>query len=221
MLALAQLSKITWFWKRQFPKGSCWTADDYRSWVAVGTRITGSPLPALGLCFAKLRKVNIFLMISITTPEGLEADIVSGGDASLQVYCDKLNETHFGGSLPPISVSAVSRFKHPTVESLHAITLKTDEVPDLQGLGTPWLILIDQTYCELPFVAQLMLHEMTHVLLPDENPYHSERFWATLRDKWLIEFDLVLGVGLNGDEKKSGLTKQLLDATSIYRHLGL
>ena len=83
------------------------------------------------------------------------------------------------------------------------------------------MILIHETYCDLPFVAQLMLHEMTHVLLPDENPYHSEKFWSTLRSKWLIDLDLVLGVGLNGDEEPSGLAGQLLDATSIHRQLGL
>jgi hypothetical protein len=160
-------------------------------------------------------------MISLITPDGLEADILSGGDASLQSDCDTLNRTHFGGALPPITVSAVSRFKHTTVDPIQAITLKTDEVPELRGLGTLWLILIHEKYCELPFVAQLLLHEMTHVLLPDEKPYHSEKFWATLREKWLIDLNLVLGVGLNGDETPSGLTKQLLDGTSFLHYLGL
>jgi hypothetical protein len=160
-------------------------------------------------------------MISMKTVDGLEADIVSQGDAALQVFCDLLNASHFGGALPPISVSAVSRFNHPTTDPLHAITLRKEEVPETLGLDTPWLILIHQTYADLPFVAQLLLHEMTHVLLPDENPYHSQKFWVTLREKWLIDLDLVMGVGLNKDEQPSGQTKKLLDATSMLRHLGL
>lgn len=160
-------------------------------------------------------------VIPIVTADGFEADVLSAGDASLQVFCDTLNNTHFDGALPPISIFAASRFKHPTVQSVHAITLKTDEVPALQGLGTPWLILIHRAYCDLPFVIQLMLHEMTHVFLPHESPYHSKKFWETLQSKWLIDIDLVLGVGLNGDEERGGLTKQLLDATEIYQQLGL
>ena len=160
-------------------------------------------------------------MISFTTPEGFEADLVNGGDASLQVFCDKLNQTHFAGNLPPVSAFAASRLKHPSISPLQAITFKTEEAPDLKGLGTPWLILVHENYCEFPFVVQLLLHEMTHVLLPDENPYHSEKFWATLLAKWLLDSNLVLGVGLNGDEKCSGLTKQLLDATAVHRALGL
>ena len=160
-------------------------------------------------------------MTQVTTPEGFEADLKDGGDYSLQVICDKLNETHFGGGLPPISVFAVSRFKHPTIDPLRAITLKTNEVPDLKGLGTPWVVLIHEKFCQLPELAQMLLHEMTHILLPDETPYHSEKFWATLRDKWEQDFELILGVGLNGDETPSGLTKELLDATAVYRRFGV
>jgi len=61
---------------------------------------------------------------------------------------------------------------------------------------------------------------MTHVYLPDEQPHHSEKFWNTLREKWLLDADLVLGVGLNGDETPKGLTKELLDQTSILRLWG-
>lgn len=160
-------------------------------------------------------------MIKMTTPEGLEADVLSGGDAAIQLICDKLNQTHFGGLLPPITASAASRFKHPGSKPLHAITLKTADVPDLKGLGTPWLVLIHENYCELPELAQLLLHEMIHVLLPDENPYHSQRFWATLREKWLLDSDLVLGVGLNEDEEPKGLVRDLLAIGATCRLLGL
>jgi hypothetical protein len=163
-------------------------------------------------------------MISITTKAGLKAELLSGGDAWLQVFCDTLNETHFRGELPPISVCAVSRLEHPTAAPLHAIALKVEEVPEvpvLRSFGTPWVILIHRTYCELPFVVQLMLHEMTHVLLPDESPFHSKNFWATLKEKWKVDCDLVLGVGLNADETPSGLAKRLLEATSIHRSLRL
>jgi hypothetical protein len=160
-------------------------------------------------------------MISFTTPEGLEVDVVAGGDASVQVICDKLNETHFEGKLPPISAFAASRIKHPSGKPIHGITLKAEEVPDLRGLGTPWLILIQATYCDFPELIQVLLHEMTHVLLPDENPYHSPKFWATLREKWLLDFDLVLGVGLNEDEQPSGLTQRLLNSTAIHRAFGI
>jgi hypothetical protein len=160
-------------------------------------------------------------MISFHRSDGFEADIFDGGNASVQVYCDILNQTHFNGELPPVSAFAASRLSHPTASPIHAITFKTDEVPELEGIQTPWLILVHHTFCDLPFVAQLLLHEMTHVLLPDENPYHSPKFWATLREKWLIDFDLVSGFGLNGDEEKSGLSKRLLDATLIHRMLGL
>lgn len=161
------------------------------------------------------------MTIEFVTPDGLEVDLVDGGDASLQAVCDKLNQTHFEGKLPGISVFAASRLEHPSGKPIHAITLKTDEVPTLGGLGTPWLILIHKTHCDLPVLAQLLLHEMTHVLLPDENPYHSKRFWVTLRDKWSVDFDLVLGVGLNGDETPTGLTRQLFDIFSMYHRWGL
>lgn len=160
-------------------------------------------------------------MTSITTPEGLEANIVSGGDATVQAMCDILNRTHFGGALPPISAFAASRLEHPTLGLLPAITLKSDEVSDLRGLGTPWLVLIHERFCMLPFVAQLLLHEMTHVSLPDESPYHSERFWTVLKEKWLVDFSLISGVGLNEDEAPNGLTKQILDIASLHRSLGL
>jgi hypothetical protein len=159
-------------------------------------------------------------MISFKTPEGFEADVYSAGDAFVQFVCDTLNVTHFGGKLPPISASAASRLNHPTANPVHAITFRTDEVPELKGLETPWLILIDHRFCDMPFLVQLLLHEMTHVLLPDENPYHSHAFWETLREKWLLDFNLVSGVGLNGDEGPVGLTKELLDKLSAYRLLG-
>jgi hypothetical protein len=139
----------------------------------------------------------------------------------LQVYCDILNETHFEGALSQISVFATEHLTHPTVSPLQAITLKVADVPVLKGLDTPWHILIEKKFCEFPFVAQLLLHEMTHIYLPDEEPYHSENFWATLREKWLIDFDLVSGGGLNGDESPRGITKRLLDATALYRQFGI
>jgi hypothetical protein len=156
----------------------------------------------------------------VVTPEGFSADVIEQGDFSLQVICDRLNQTHFSGTLPLISVHAVSSFKHSTQEVLHAITFKVEELPDFRPLGRPWVILIHKEHTAFPEVAQLLLHEMTHVLLPDENPYHSQTFWATLREKWMLDLDLLLGVGLNGDERPSGLTKELLDATSIYRDFG-
>jgi len=159
-------------------------------------------------------------MISFETPDGYSVDVVSGGDASLQVICDHLNQTHFAGELPPISVFAAESLIHPTVSPIDAFTFKTDEVPELAGLQTPWLILIHKDFSVLPFLAQLLIHEMTHVYLPDEQPHHSEKFWNTLREKWLLDADLVLGVGLNGDETPKGLTKELLDQTSILRLWG-
>jgi hypothetical protein len=63
-----------------------------------------------------------------------------------------------------------------------------------------WLICIHERFCGLPFLAQLLIHEMTYVLLPAEVPYHSQKFWDTLREKWLIDFPLVVGEGLNDDE---------------------
>lgn len=160
-------------------------------------------------------------MTKIWTNDGFEAELVKGGDGSLQVYCDILNQTHFGADLPGIAVFATEYMKHPTASPLHAITLKVEEVPILKGLDVPWLILIQRNYCELPFVAQLLLHEMTHVYLPDNVPYHSETFWATLREKWLVDFDLVSGVGLNGDETPRGITKRLLNETALHRHFGI
>jgi hypothetical protein len=157
----------------------------------------------------------------VTTHEGFEAEVIEQGGYSLQVICDKLNKTHFGGALPAISALAISSFKHPTLERLNAITFKTVELPDLRALGSDWVILVHERYCGLPDVAQLLLHEMTHVLLPDEDPFHSEKFWATLKEKWMLDFDLVLGVGLNGDEKPSGLVKELLNATALCRNFGL
>lgn len=138
----------------------------------------------------------------------------------MQVYCDILNKTHFGGALPPIAVFATDRMTHPTASPLQAITLKVEEVPVLKGLDTPWLILIQKNFCEFPFVAQLLLHEMTHIYLPDQEPYHSDAFWTTLREKWLVDFDLVSGGGLNGDESPRGTTKLLLDATVSHRLFG-
>jgi hypothetical protein len=160
-----------------------------------------------------------FQMTTITTPDGFEAVLLDGGDHSLQVICDKLNDTHFGGTLPAISVFAVRSISHPTVQVLHAITLKTQEFPDLRGIQTPWVILIQEAYCKLPFAVQLLLHEMTHVLYPDEN--HTEQFWTALRAKWLIDLPLVLGVGLHEDESPTGLIKELLDSIFACRRLGL
>jgi hypothetical protein len=157
----------------------------------------------------------------VTTTEGFEAEIVEQGACSLQVICDKLNQTHFSGNLPAISALAVSTFKHPTLQRLNAITLKIEECPALKFCGTDWVILVHQRYCGLPEIAQLLLHEMTHVSLPDEDPYHSPRFWTTLKEKWLLDLDLVLGVGLNGDEKPSGLTKELLALTTFLHGFGL
>lgn len=160
-------------------------------------------------------------MISFETPDGYSVEVVSGGDASLQVICDRLNQTHFAGELPPISAFAAESLIHPTVSPIHAFTFKRDEVPELTGLSTPWLILIHRDFCVMPFLAQLLIHEMTHVYLPDEQPHHSERFWNTLREKWFIDSDLILGVGLNADETPKGLTKELLDQTAILHALGL
>src|ERR1700683_725048 len=159
-------------------------------------------------------------MISFTTPNGYHANLVSGGDASLQLICDQLNRTHFGGELPPISAFAATDLIHSSVSPIHALTFKREEVPESTGLDTPWLILIHQNFCALPFLAQLLIHEMTHVLLPDEDPHHSLKFWATLKEKWLIDFDLVLGVGLNADEMPRRLTNAILDAPAICRLLG-
>jgi len=159
-------------------------------------------------------------VIKLTTPDGFEADLLDGGDACLQVYCDELNRTHFGGTLPPITVSAVSRFKHPTSEVLFAITFKAEELP-VFGLQTPWLILIHQDYCAMPLGVQYLLHEMTHVFLPDEVPFHSEKFWSTLREKWLIDLELMMGMVFASDETPSGLGKRLLEMTAFHRLLGL
>ncbi len=160
-------------------------------------------------------------MIHFKTDDGGEVDVLDGGDAAIQVICDKLNQTHFEGKLPKISAFAASRIQHPSGKPIHAVTFKESEVPELRGLGTPWLILIHKNYCDFPELAQLLLHEMTHVFLPDESPYHSQKFWATLREKWMLDLDLMLGVGLNSDEKPSGLTKELLDKTALIHAIGL
>ena len=157
----------------------------------------------------------------VTTTEGFEAEIVEQGACSVQAICDKLSQTHFAGKLPAIGVFAASGFKHPTLQRLNAITLKIEECPALKFCGAPWVILVHERYCGLPEIVQFLLHEMTHVLLPDENPYHSERFWTTLKEKWLLDLNLVLGVGLNGDEKPSGLTKDLLALTTFLHGFGL
>ena len=70
-------------------------------------------------------------MNTIITSEGFEADVT----LTLQPCCDMLNATHFDGALPLISAFAVSRFKHPTMHPLHAISIKTEEIPELQGLA--------------------------------------------------------------------------------------
>lgn len=156
-------------------------------------------------------------MTMITTSDGFEADLCEKSSGPLQAVCEKLNQTHFGGALPEILVLAVTRFKHPTTDVVHAITLRTKEIPELNGLEAPWVILIHENHCILPDVAQYLLHEMTHVLLPDEDPFHSARFWATLREKWMLDMDLILGVGLNKDEAPSGLTKEILDLANLSR----
>jgi hypothetical protein len=160
-------------------------------------------------------------MDTIKTDDGLEADILDGGDEALQVSCNLLNQTHFSGMLPSISVFAVSRLEQPNGKPLHAIALKTENVPDLRGIQSTWVVLVHKNYCDFPFVAQLLLHEMTHVLLPDENPCHSETFWATLREKWEVDMGLVMGVGLNADENPRGLTKLHLDSLALLRKFGL
>ncbi len=157
----------------------------------------------------------------ITMLGGFEADVRAKGSGSIQVVCDKLNATHFGGVLPAISTFAITRFQHPTKNPLHAIALRTEESPELTGIEIPWAILIHENYCDLPEVAQLLLHEMTHILLPDENPFHSARFWATLREKWMLDMELVLGVGLNADEAPTGLTKEILGLTRLCQLFGI
>jgi hypothetical protein len=160
-------------------------------------------------------------MTTITISGGFEADLRETGDVSLQGTFEKLKQTHFGGNLPEVSVFAVTRFKHPTEEMVHAFALKTEESPELRDIGTPWAILIHENYCALPGLAQYLLHEMTHVLLPNENPFHSAHFWATLREKWMLDLNLVMGVGLNGDEIPSGLTKEILSLTKVCHLFGL
>jgi len=150
----------------------------------------------------------------VTTSEGFKAEVIEQGAQSVQSICDKLNQTHFEGRLPGITALAVSRFEHPHSERLNAITFKAEELPKDAAFGNPWVIFIHERYCGLP-------EQMTHILMPDESPYHSAKFWTTLKEKWLLDFDLVLGVGLNGDEKPTGLVQELLATTNLLRMLGL
>lgn len=159
-------------------------------------------------------------MPSFETPDGIFVELIGTGDVLVQVLCDRLNQTHFDGKLPRISAFAATEIVHPTVSPVHALTFMQSELPKQVELSTPWLIVIHETFCVLPFLAQLLLHEMTHVYLPDEQPHHSAKFWATLREKWLINSELVMGAGLNADETPKGLTLEFLQQRAIAQSVG-
>ena len=160
-------------------------------------------------------------MISFQTPDEYRIEVFSGGDLMVQHLCDALNKSHFDGKLPSIMACAAQSIKHPEAKPIQAVTFRVSDVPELRGMQDEWLICIDQRFCEFPFLAQLLLHEMTHVLLPDEDPFHSRKFWQTLREKWLIDFGLVAGAGLNADEKQDEIVKKILAGQGVSEMLGL
>jgi len=160
------------------------------------------------------------MLVTLLTHDGFQAVIEHSGHAFVQAACDKLSQTHFDGNLPPIRCFVAEALLHPGAHFssnenfVQALTMETKDFVNADQISEPWIIFIDKRFCGMPLVMQFLLHEMVHVLYPNEDPFHSLRFWETVKEKWLKDLDLVMGVGLNADERPSGLSAEMRSALS-------